>query len=180
MSISCIVCLYMCIACSPHGVQSRADSSIGAAVALELQRADGPVSIWRDAHPASPAQPAVPTSPSSPTAKYANRIYLHVGAEGLFPRPMHAEDAELPIVCQRMRLLGRLIAKALRDGFNVPLPLSPAFFGAGARVCGRQRTCWVGCGGAAHVPGRGSAGTCCPALPICVVWCERWGWFGLV
>ena len=145
-------CVRECKATSRHGVLYPADGTMGAAVALELQRADGPVSIWRDAHPASPATPAAhstpaasPTSPSSPTAKYANRVYLHVGAEGLFPRPMHAEDAELGEVCQRMRLLGRLIAKALRDGFNVPLPLSPAFFGAGARSGrgGRPRTCRV-------------------------------------
>jgi len=40
-------------------------------------------------------------------------VYLQVGAEGLFPRPMRASDPQLPEICDRMRLLGRLIAKVL-------------------------------------------------------------------
>jgi hypothetical protein len=54
--------------------------------------------------------------------------YLDVGKEGLFIRPLHPRSQQLPVACNRFRFLGRLMAKAFRDGFTVPLPLSPAFF----------------------------------------------------
>jgi hypothetical protein len=122
-----------------HGFGWGVTQGFYTAVALELQRADGDVCIWRDADPIAAevagaggaAEESAPNAPASPTAKYTNRVYVQVGAEGLFPRPMHAKDGRLAEVCERMRLLGRLIAKALRDGFNVPLPLSSAFFAAG-------------------------------------------------
>merc|ERR1719444_470970 len=42
---------------------------------------------------------------------------------GLLVRPLPADAAELPEVERRFCMLGRLMAKALREGFVVPLPL---------------------------------------------------------
>ena len=46
---------------------------------------------------------------------------------GLFPLPVAPSSAEHVIVCQTFRMLGRLFASALRDGFVVPLPISLEF-----------------------------------------------------
>ena len=145
-----------------HGFGWGVTQGFYTAVALELQRADDDLCLWRaaapvgDAHATSPGgwdaaegvrSPTSGSGPSSPTEKH--RAYLQVGAEGLFPRPMHPDDLQLPDVCARMRFLGRLIAKAFRDGFNVPLPLSPAFFGAA--LLGKRLT-------RAHLPLESSTG----------------------
>jgi len=49
---------------------------------------------------------------------------------GLFPQPFRKESsaASRQQVCQRYRFLGQLLAKACRDGFIVPLPLSDTLF----------------------------------------------------
>lgn len=47
---------------------------------------------------------------------------------GLLVRPLPPDVPCLPAVERRFRMLGRLMAKALREGFVVPLPLTPAFF----------------------------------------------------
>eukprot|EP00928_Gymnodinium_smaydae_P030795 TRINITY_DN2278_c2_g1_i2.p1 TRINITY_DN2278_c2_g1~~TRINITY_DN2278_c2_g1_i2.p1 ORF type:complete len:1746 (+),score=347.53 TRINITY_DN2278_c2_g1_i2:477-5240(+) len=47
---------------------------------------------------------------------------------GLLVRPLAQDDARLPAVERRFRMLGRLMAKALREGFVVPLPLTATFF----------------------------------------------------
>merc|ERR1719299_154686 len=47
---------------------------------------------------------------------------------GLGIQPLAASDPRLPAVCQRFRFLGRLMAKALREGFLVPLALSRDVF----------------------------------------------------
>ena len=49
----------------------------------------------------------------------------HAGA--LFPRPLPRADGSASAVCARYRMLGRLVAKACRDSFIVPLPLSRDF-----------------------------------------------------
>jgi hypothetical protein len=125
-----------------HGFGWGVTQGFYTAVALELQRADDSVSLWRSAGPAGDnsawaiaggvtgTTEASGTVSSPGSASQTNRVYLQVGAEGLFPRPLHACDPHLPEVCKRMRFLGRLIAKAFRDGFNVPLPLAPSFFAA--------------------------------------------------
>ena len=46
---------------------------------------------------------------------------------GLFPRPTHPSNPMHKRVLQQFRMLGRLFASALRDGFLVPLPLSLEF-----------------------------------------------------
>ncbi|GMI11426.1 hypothetical protein TrRE_jg3934, partial [Triparma retinervis] len=46
---------------------------------------------------------------------------------GLFPLPVAPGSTEKEIVCNKFRMLGRLFASALRDGFLVPLPLSFEF-----------------------------------------------------
>jgi hypothetical protein len=47
---------------------------------------------------------------------------------GLLLKPLPTTDARLPEVERRFCMLGRLMAKALREGFVVPLPLTAAFF----------------------------------------------------
>jgi hypothetical protein len=47
---------------------------------------------------------------------------------GLGIQPLAASDPRLAAVCQRFRFLGRLMAKALREGFLVPLALSRDVF----------------------------------------------------
>jgi len=55
---------------------------------------------------------------------------------GLFPQPFGsgATPAQIRRVCSRFRFLGQLLAKACRDGFIVPLPLSNTLFDL---VCGK-------------------------------------------
>jgi len=57
----------------------------------------------------------------------ADGFITHSGA--LFPRPLPrtAPAAEAAAICERFRFLGRLMAKACRDSFIVPLPLSRDF-----------------------------------------------------
>jgi len=47
---------------------------------------------------------------------------------GLLVRPLPPESPSLTAVEFRFCMLGRLMAKAVREGFVVPLPLTPAFF----------------------------------------------------
>jgi len=59
--------------------------------------------------------------------------YIHVGSTkgaGLFPQPLGpgTDPAKKAEVCERYRFVGRLLAKACRDGFIVPLPLSNSLF----------------------------------------------------
>jgi hypothetical protein len=58
----------------------------------------------------------IPTPRASPTS-----------LPGLFPRPIHPSYPCYSNVCRDFRLLGRLFASALRDGFLVPIPLSLEF-----------------------------------------------------
>lgn len=97
-----------------HGFGWGVTQGFYTAVALEMQRRDDVVQCWR------------PTGLEAPG--HAHEQYLQVGPEGLFLRPLAHGDPSMPKVCERMRFLGRLMAKALRDGFSVPLPLSRAFF----------------------------------------------------
>ena len=46
---------------------------------------------------------------------------------GLYPLPIHPSNPNFEMVCKTFRMLGRLFAAALRDGFLVPLPLSLEF-----------------------------------------------------
>jgi E3 ubiquitin-protein ligase HECTD1 len=46
----------------------------------------------------------------------------------LLLKPLPSTDARLPEVERRFCMLGRLMAKALREGFVVPLPLTATFF----------------------------------------------------
>jgi len=55
----------------------------------------------------------------------ADGFIVHSGA--LFPRPLPPGDESTAAVCERFRFLGRLMAKACRDNFIVPLPLSLHF-----------------------------------------------------
>lgn len=57
------------------------------------------------------------------------RRVLH-SKRGLFPRPHAPGSSESATACRLFRFLGRLITKALRDGFVVPLPLSTVFLAA--------------------------------------------------
>merc|ERR1712100_107252 len=56
---------------------------------------------------------------------------------GLFPHPFSPAGECKNRVCQRLRTLGQLMAKAARDGFIVPLPLSDTFF----RLVKREEPC---------------------------------------
>lgn len=47
---------------------------------------------------------------------------------GLLARPLLPDDPRMPEVERRFHMLGRLMAKALREGFVVPLPLTASFF----------------------------------------------------
>merc|ERR1712196_106595 len=46
---------------------------------------------------------------------------------GIYPRPVHSSHPDFNRVCTLFRMLGRLFASALRDGFLIPLPLSLEF-----------------------------------------------------
>eukprot|EP00929_Paragymnodinium_shiwhaense_P091422 TRINITY_DN51396_c0_g1_i1.p1 TRINITY_DN51396_c0_g1~~TRINITY_DN51396_c0_g1_i1.p1 ORF type:complete len:3437 (-),score=883.73 TRINITY_DN51396_c0_g1_i1:237-10547(-) len=61
--------------------------------------------------------------------QFQGKGLLHA-RRGLFPRPYKPRSSESEAVCRHFRFLGRLVAKALRDGFVVPLPLCPYFFAA--------------------------------------------------
>lgn len=61
--------------------------------------------------------------------RYQDRRYLH-SRRGLFPQPHPPGSASAQDACRLFRFLGRLMAKALRDGFIVPLPLCNHFFAA--------------------------------------------------
>jgi len=94
------------------------------AVASELSAKDsrgsmplcGPFGFWAEHLPES-------------VVEHRGKTYLH-SHRGLFPRPCFPGSPESESVCQRFRFLGRLMAKALRDGFVVPLPLCDYFFAA--------------------------------------------------
>jgi len=58
-----------------------------------------------------------------------NKKLLH-SKRGLFPRPQKKGSAQSEAACERFRFLGRLMAVALRDGFQMPLPLCREFFAA--------------------------------------------------
>lgn len=47
---------------------------------------------------------------------------------GLCVRPLPPDDPRLPEVTRRFCMLGRLMAKALREGFVIPLPLTLTFY----------------------------------------------------
>lgn len=74
----------------------------------------GPHAMWAEHLPAS-------------VVEHKGRAFLHA-RRGLFPRPCCPGSPESEMVCQRFRFLGRLMAKALRDGFVVPLSLCDYFF----------------------------------------------------
>jgi len=99
-----------------HGFGWGVTQGFYTAVAMEMQRADDKIQIWRVC--------------SVEDVTSSGGQYLQVGSEGLFPRPLHPLDPEKPKICARMKFLGQLMAKAFRDGFLVPLPLAPAFFAA--------------------------------------------------
>ncbi|GMH67366.1 hypothetical protein TrLO_g5893 [Triparma laevis f. longispina] len=46
---------------------------------------------------------------------------------GVYPLPIHSSNPNHTQICKHFRMLGRLFASALRDGFLVPLPLSLEF-----------------------------------------------------
>jgi len=88
-----------------------------AAELVAMDNAEGPcLSLW------------VKHSPSS-FAEYRGRRYLH-SRRGLFPQAHFPGGAASKAACGHFRFLGRLMAKALRDGFVVPLPLCDHFFEA--------------------------------------------------
>ena len=62
-----------------------------------------------------------------PAGQHADSTIVHHGE--LFPLPLTARmpAARQAQVCERFRFLGRLMAKACRDSFIVPLPLSKHF-----------------------------------------------------
>ena len=66
--------------------------------------------------------------PSS-RVKHQGKTFLH-SRRGLFPRPHVPGSPKSLAACKRFRFLGRLMAKALRDGFIVPVTLCPHFFEA--------------------------------------------------
>eukprot|EP00927_Polykrikos_kofoidii_P029778 TRINITY_DN25688_c0_g1_i1.p1 TRINITY_DN25688_c0_g1~~TRINITY_DN25688_c0_g1_i1.p1 ORF type:complete len:988 (-),score=153.37 TRINITY_DN25688_c0_g1_i1:323-2962(-) len=57
------------------------------------------------------------------------RRVLHA-ERGLSPRPYQPGSSASVAACRSFRFVGRVIAKALRDGFVVPLPLSETFLAA--------------------------------------------------
>jgi HECT-domain (ubiquitin-transferase) len=57
-----------------------------------------------------------------PTPRAATR-----SAPGVFPRPLPHYHPQMSQVLDRFRLMGRLFAAAIRDGFMFPLPLSSSF-----------------------------------------------------
>jgi len=65
--------------------------------------------------------------PSSVSPHGTSGGHLH-SRRGLFPRPNTPGSPASVEACRHFRFLGRLMAKALRDGFVVPLPLCEHFF----------------------------------------------------
>lgn len=61
--------------------------------------------------------------------EHQGRKFLH-SRHGLFPRPHVPGSPGSELACRHFQFLGRLMAKALRDGFLVPLPLCVHFFSA--------------------------------------------------
>jgi len=55
--------------------------------------------------------------------------YLH-SRRGLLIAPIESDDPRLPIVRKRFRMLGRMMGRALREGFVLPVPLTVDFFHA--------------------------------------------------
>jgi E3 ubiquitin-protein ligase TRIP12 len=53
-----------------------------------------------------------------------------INAQGLFPQPLPADASEAVVerVEAQFRFMGRLMGKAFRDKFTIPLPLHPHFF----------------------------------------------------
>jgi len=46
---------------------------------------------------------------------------------GVYPRPLSPDNEQMPSIKRQFRLIGRMFAGAIRDGFMFPLPLSSAF-----------------------------------------------------
>lgn len=46
---------------------------------------------------------------------------------GIYPRPLSPDHEQMPSIKRQFRLIGRIFAGAIRDGFMFPLPLSSAF-----------------------------------------------------
>ena len=67
-------------------------------------------------------------STTAGTAGSADGVIAHSGELFPLPLPPSASPARVAAVCERFRFLGRLMAKACRDSFIVPLPLSRHFF----------------------------------------------------
>lgn len=61
--------------------------------------------------------------------EHQGKVFLH-SRRGLFPQPHVPGSPDSVEACSRFRFLGRLAAKALRDGFIVPISLCPYFFEA--------------------------------------------------
>ena len=61
---------------------------------------------------------------AEPDGQYA---YL-TNPEGLFPQPLSPSAPERKRVCELYKFMGKLMGKACRDKFTVPLPLHPHFF----------------------------------------------------
>lgn len=93
-----------------------ADADTAAPGACAASPLCGAFGLWTEHLPAS-------------VTEYRGRSYLH-SHRGLFPRPLPQGGEGTEYACGKLRFLGRLMAKALRDGFTVPLPLSGHFFAA--------------------------------------------------
>jgi E3 ubiquitin-protein ligase TRIP12 len=68
-------------------------------------------------------------------AAAAARLYVNA-PNGLFPRPYPPNDPSLPAVCERFRLLGRTVGKAVQDARLLDLPLGASFWRAVRGHCG--------------------------------------------
>lgn len=66
--------------------------------------------------------------PDSVVEHHGN-THLH-SRRGLFPRPCFPGSPDSARVCTHFRFMGRMMAKALRDGFVVPMPFCRHFFAA--------------------------------------------------
>jgi hypothetical protein len=74
---------------------------------------------------------------AEPTDRAVLDTRTFAGPAGLYPCPLgpRAPPAAVAAACGRFQFLGRLVGRALLDGFRLPLPLHPCFWDV---VLGRQ------------------------------------------
>lgn len=115
LSTDLVAGVYCSSACAPVS----AAASLNDVQPMDLDDADSEeelkLPLWIPDMDSS-AQVIIPTPRADPQS-----------GPGLFPRPIPSYHPQFLDVIERFRLIGRLFAAAMRDGFMFPLPLSASF-----------------------------------------------------